>query len=98
MHVSHTGRNAVARIEIIPHSAAYHDSKREVLSLRIKHPFGSLSVNQPEATTYFKVGHYPPVRLDKITPYTHVESRVAGFGPSRNHSEGWAERKIRIAT
>src|ERR1700730_7067315 len=97
MHVSRTSRNAVTRIEVIPHSAAYHDSKREVLSLRISHSCGPLSVNPSEATTYFKVGHNPPVTLNKITPHTNVESGIPCFRPSRNHSEGWAERQIRIA-
>src|ERR1700687_892160 len=96
MHVTHTGRNGIARIEIISHSTAQHESKREVLSLRKGHPFGFLSVNKPEAGASFKVGHNSPVRPDKITSNTHDVSPILCFRSPRNHSEGPAERKIPI--
>src|ERR1700682_246783 len=96
MHVIHTERNGIAGIEVVSHSTAQHESKREVLSLRIKRPFGSLGVNKPEAGAAFKVGHNSPVRPDKITSNTHDVSPIPCLRSPRNHSEGPAERKIPI--
>src|SRR2546425_10355243 len=97
MHVTHTARNRIARTEVISHSTAQHESEREVLSLRKPHPFGSLSVNKPEAKSSFKVGRNFPVTLDKVTSNTHDVSPVPCFRSPRNHSVGPAEREIPIA-
>src|SRR6266567_2388856 len=97
MHVIHTGRNGITRIEVISHPTAHHESKREVLPLRIGHSFGSFSFNKPEAEASVKVGHNSPVTADKITSNTHVISAIPRFRSSRNHGEGPAERKIPIA-
>ena len=49
MHEIYTGRNGIARIEVVPHRTARIEGKREVLSLRILRPFGPLRVDIPEA-------------------------------------------------
>src|SRR5712691_7133037 len=97
MHVIHTGRNGKTGIEVISHPTAHHESKREVLPLRIGHSFGSFCVNKPEAEASVKVGHNSPVPVDKITSNPHVISRIVSFRPPRNHSVGPAKGKIPIA-
>ena len=97
MHETHTGRNCVARIEVISHSTAHVHSKREVLSLRILHPFGSLSVNIPEAKACIKVGHGPRVTRDEITSNTHDVREIPALRSPRNRGNRSAERKIPIA-
>ena len=50
MHViqtAHNRTNRIARIEVVSHSTPQHDSKRDVLSLRIGDPFGAVSVDTP---------------------------------------------------
>ena len=97
MHVIHASRDGIVRTEIVSHPAAQVDSKREVLSLRIGHPFGSLSVNAPEAKASVKVGRNSSVTPDKVTSNTHDVSPVVCFRATRNRSDGAAERKIPIA-
>src|ERR1700676_1974950 len=97
MHVIQAGRNCIARIEVISHSTAHVESKREVLSLCIFHPFGSLSVNAPEAEAHIPVGCDPPVTRDKITSNTHVVREIPCLRSPRNRGNGPAQRKIPIA-
>src|SRR6266446_2490324 len=97
MHVIHTRRNSIARIEIVSHSTAQVESKREVLSLRIPRTFGFLSVNAPEAEASVNVGRNSPVTPDKVTSNTHDVSPVLCFRSPRNRSDSAAERKIPIA-
>jgi hypothetical protein len=42
------------------------------LSLRILHPFGTLSVNAPEAEASIKVGRNSPVTPDKVASNTLI--------------------------
>src|SRR5258708_36224990 len=97
MHEMHTGRNCIARIEVVSHSTAHVDGEREVLALRIWHPFGSLSVNVPEAEAYIKVGRSPEVPRDKITSNTHAVREIPALRSPRNRGNRPAERKIPIA-
>src|ERR1700687_3975020 len=97
MHEMHTSRNCIARTEVISHSTAHVHSKREVLSLRILHPFGSLSVNVPEAEAHIKVGHGPRVTPDKITSNTHDVRQIPALRSPRNRRNRPAQRKIPIA-
>src|SRR6266851_4815634 len=96
MHEIQTGRNCIARIEVISHSTAHVHSKREVLSLRIWHALGSLSVNVPDAEAYIKVGRDLPLTRDKITSNTHEVREIPALRPPRNRGDRPAERKIPI--
>jgi hypothetical protein len=72
VHVIHASRDGIARTEIVSHPTAQVESKREVLSLRILHPFGTLSVNAPEAEASIKVGRNSPVTPDKVASNTLI--------------------------
>src|ERR1700680_1128855 len=97
MHEIYTARNGKARIEVVSHSTAQIESKREILSLRPLHPFGFLSVNIPQAEAQVKVGHNSPVRSDKIAPNAHVIRPIPSFRSPRDRSEGSAKSHIPIA-
>src|SRR5215468_476601 len=97
MHEIQTRRNCIARTEVISHSTAHVDRKREVLPLRIWHSFGSLSVYVPEAEPYIKVGRDLRVARDKVTSNTHDVSEIPALRSSRNHGHGPTARKIPIA-
>src|SRR5258708_4925580 len=97
MHPTYAAGNGTASIEIVSRSTPHHHRKREVLTLRIGHPLGSLSINTPEAEAIFKVGRNSPVGPDKIAPNTHIVRPVVRFRSPRNYSERPAKRKIPIA-
>src|SRR6266576_4915018 len=97
MHEIQTCRNCIARTEVISHSTAHVDSKGEVLSLCILHPFGSLSIYVPEAEPYIKVGRNLRVARDKVTSNTHQVSEIPGLGSPRNRGNGHTAREIPIA-
>src|ERR1700680_2494220 len=98
MHEIYATRNGESRIEVVPHSTAQIESKREVLSLRPSKAFGSLSVNVPETEAQVKEGYNSPVRPDKIAPNTHVIRPITSFRSPRDRSKGSAEGHIPIAT
>src|ERR1700676_4664111 len=98
MHEIYAAGNGKARIEVVSHSTAQIESKREVLSLCIARPFGPLGVDVPETEAQVKEGYNSPVRSDKIAPNTHVIRPIPSFRSPRNRSEGPAEGHIPIAT
>ena len=97
MHEIYATRNGKARIEVVSHSTAQIESKREVLSLCIARPFGPLSVDVPETEAQVKEGYNSPVRSDKIAPNTHVIRPITSFRSPRDRSKGPAEGHIPIA-
>ena len=71
--------------------------KRQVLSLRVRHPQGALRVDIPKAGAPIEVGGSPPVTRDKIAPHAHHVSEIAGLSSPRNRDHRSAELKIPIA-
>src|SRR6266576_6092067 len=98
MHEIQTCRNCITRTEVISHSTAHVDRKREVLSLRICHALGSLSVNVPQAEPYIKVGRDPRVARNKVTSNTHEVSEIPCLRSPGNGGNGPAAGQIPIAT
>src|ERR1700692_4728385 len=97
MHEIHTRRNCIARIEVVSHSTSHVDSERDVLSLRVEHPVGSLGVNAPNAEAYIKIGRDLPSTRDKITSNTHQVSEIPVLRSPGNSSDGPGELHIPIA-
>src|SRR5208282_579195 len=96
MHVIHTGRNCIARIEVISHSTAEVESEREGLSLRIIDPDGSLGINVPYAEANIKIGRNSPVTRDKIAAHAHDVDEIPCLRSHRNRGNRPAELKIPI--
>ena len=85
MHEIQAGRDCTARIEVISHSTAHVHSKREVLSLRIEHSLGALSVNVPDTQSFIKVGGDP--RFRPVFASQNVSSNSYSIKMT-----GWARR------
>src|ERR1700719_1260126 len=97
MHEIQTGRNCITRSEVISHWAAHVDSKRDVLSLRIFHPVGSLGVEVPDAEASVQVGRDRTPTRDKITSNTHDVREVPALRSPRNRGNRPGERHVPIA-
>src|SRR5579864_947994 len=97
MHKVQPARNCKAGTQVISHSTAHVHSKCEVLSLRVEHPLGALSVNAPDAEPYIKVGRNLPPARNKIAPNPHEIREIVALRSPRNPGNRPSERKIEIS-
>src|SRR3974390_1518971 len=94
MHVSGSDGHAVTGIEVVACAKTHHESKGEILPLRVLDTMRSPRVNESGSTTQLKVGCCPPVTMDKITPHAQIESPISCFRSPRNRCEGQGHCKM----
>src|SRR5579864_6955424 len=97
MHVVQAGRNRIARTEVISHATAHVYRKREVLSLRVGHPFWALRVNISDTEAHIKVGRHPRTTWDKIASNPHEIGEIAALGPPRNSGNRSGEGEVEVS-